>query len=262
MANAPRASTSTLLKFSSPSLTNADVLDARSGEVKYRLRSGRTPDTVLIDHGGFVGYKSTCVIRLTSILCDANDKELGRVSWDADGRPIRMWLTGGDPSYGRAGTLLPGLCGEEEGNPRVIGGWEVQTSLQATWRAHVEGAAMFALNDSSRMLALYSPNMVRASDGAMSSADVTGGQSGSGFLRLWVAPVDVIEAVLTAIVTEASRRFVFELGPLDPTPVRASAPPKGRRPSIVGRFSGLMRRSNSDSSESGLSSSSSSRNAA
>lgn len=195
MATAHRSSASTLFKFSSPSLTSSDILDARTGDVVYRLRSGRTPDTVRIDHGGLIGYKSTCVNRLCSILYDVNDKELGRVTWDADGRAVRMWLTGGD--HGRAGIVLPRLCGEDgaEVDPRIISGWEIQVSLQATWRAHVESAAMFARDDDTRMLALFSPNMVRGLDGSMTPADVARGGSGNDFLRLWVAPADLVETV-------------------------------------------------------------------
>ncbi|VDB82839.1 unnamed protein product [Peniophora sp. CBMAI 1063] len=253
MANPPRGSTSTLFKFSSTSLTSCDILDARSAEVKYRLRPGRTPDTVRIDHGGFIGLKSTCVNRLSSILYDERDRELGRVSWDAEGRGVRLWLTGGE--YGRAGMVLPRLCGEDgtaEAEPRISAGWELQTSLRATWRAHIEGAAMFSSENAERMLALLSPEMVRGSDGVMTRADVARGIMGHSYLRMWVAPVDVVETLLTVVVAEASRRFVFDLGSLEPTPARAS---KARRPSIVGRFSGLMRRSTSDSSDSGLSSS-------
>ena len=76
MANAARVPSSTLFKFSSFSLTNCDVLDARSGEVKYRMRPARTPDSVPVDHGPRIGIKNTCVNRLTTILYDVNDKEL------------------------------------------------------------------------------------------------------------------------------------------------------------------------------------------
>ena len=67
-----------------------------------------------------------------------------------------------------------------------------------------------------------------------------------------IVPAEALSTV-TAVIVEASRRLIFGLGSLEPA--QSSAALRPRRPTFVKRFSGLMRRANSDSSDSGLSSS-------